>query len=71
MGKETENKKTILHEISKDDLKKILANHSLWLSSRGAEGQPVNLEGHNLRGAVLVGIDLKKANLKGIGSGVR
>ena len=65
MEKETDNNKTTLHEISKDDLKKILTNHSLWLSSGETKGQPANLEGCNLRGAVLLGANLKRANLKG------
>ena len=65
MEKETDNTKTTLHEISKDDFKKILINHSLWLSSGETEGQPANLEGCNLRGAVLLGANLKRANLKG------
>ena len=65
MGKKIDNNQTTLYEISKDDLKNILTNHSLWLSSGEAEGKPANLAGCNLRGVVLLGENLKKANLEG------
>ena len=64
MEKETNNQ-TALHEVSKNDLKSILINHSLWVSSGGKKGRPANLAGYNLRGVVLLGENLKKANLQG------
>ena len=64
LSKEEKNNKTAFREISKDDLKKVLTNHSLWLGSEKKGGQAANLEGYNLRGAVLLGANLKKANLK-------
>lgn len=65
MKKETINKEIAYHEISKDELKRVLENHSIWLTSKKVTGQPANLEGYNLRGAVLLGANLKNANLKG------
>ncbi len=65
MESEVDNTQTSLHEVSKDDLKNILINHSLWLSSGEKEGKPANLAGYNLRGVVLLGENLKKANLEG------
>ena len=56
---------TILHEISKDDLKYILENHSVWINTDEKEGKQANLAGYNLRGIVLLGENLKKANFKG------
>ena len=56
---------TILHEISKDDLKHILENHSVWINTDEKEGKQANLAGYNLRGIVLLGENLKKANFKG------
>lgn len=63
--KKESNKEIAFHKISKDGLKKVLENHSLWLSSKKVTGQPANLEGYNLRGAILLGANLKSANLKG------
>ena len=65
MEKEINNNLALLHEVSKDDLKNILANHSLWISSGETKGEPANLAGYNLRGVVLLGENLKKANLQG------
>ena len=33
---------TILHEISKDDLKHILENHSVWINTDEKEGKQAN-----------------------------
>ena len=63
--KENNNKEIALREISKDELKRVLKDHSIWLSSNKVSGQPANLERYNLRGAVLLGVNLKNANLKG------
>ena len=65
MGKKINNNQTALHEVSKNDLKNILTNHSLWISSGETKGEPANLAGYNLRGIVLLGENLKKANLQG------
>jgi len=65
MEKEINNNPTPLHEVSKNDLKNILANHSLWISSGETKGEPANLARYNLRGVVLLGENLKKANLQG------
>ena len=65
MGKEIYNNQTSLHVVSKNDLKSILTNHSLWVNSGETEGKPANLVGYNLRGVVLLGENLKKANLMG------
>jgi uncharacterized protein YjbI with pentapeptide repeats len=65
MGKKINNNQTALHEVSKNDLKNILTNHSLWISSGETKGEPANLAGYNLRGVVLLGENLKKANLQG------
>ena len=49
--------------MNREDLKEILATHSLWL--QGRSGQQANLEGANLEGANLEGADLEGANLEG------
>ena len=48
--------------MTKDDLKKILDDHALWL--RGEGGARANLRGANLRGANLQDTDLRWANLR-------
>ena len=58
MNKEKHKNNIILHEISKDDLKHILANHSVWVSTEEKEGEQANLAGYNLRGVVLLGKNL-------------
>jgi len=65
MNKEKHKNNTSLHEISKDDLKHILANHLVWVSTGEKEGKQANLSGINLRGVVLLGENLKKANFEG------
>ena len=65
MNKEKHKNNTILHEISKDDLKHVLANHLVWVSTGEKEGKQANLSGINLRGVVLLGKNLKKANFEG------
>ena len=65
MGKKIYTNQTSLHVVSKNDLKNILTNHSLWLNSGETEGEPANLAGYNLRGVVFLGENLKRANLKG------
>jgi hypothetical protein len=49
MVKEIDNSQSSLHIASKDDLKNILINHSLWLNSEEKEGERANLAGYNLR----------------------
>jgi len=63
--KEPGDKEIGLRKISKEELKSVLKNHSLWLNSEKVIGQPANLEGYNLRGAILLGANLRNANLKG------
>ena len=64
MEKDTDSNITNSPKISKNDLKKILTHHSLWLHSDESEGEMANLERSNLRGAVLLGANLVKANFK-------
>jgi len=47
--------------VTPDELKRIIADHSLWLAGNG--GKKANLIGANLRGADLSGADLSGANL--------
>ncbi|MCH7922764.1 MAG: pentapeptide repeat-containing protein [Nitrospinae bacterium] len=59
-----------LHEISEEDLHKILAEHAKWVESEGREGERANLartnlRGKNFQGANLQGADLQGANLGG------
>ena len=46
-------------------LNNILAEHKLWVETKGKQGQRANLEGANLEGANLVGANLCNANLEG------
>ena len=54
----------VRRDITKEDLKKVLADHARWLDSGKTEGQAASLEGCNLRGAILLGANLRGANLK-------
>ena len=47
------------------DLKKILSDHKKWLDSNGQEGALADLKNWKLKGAVLIGANLKNANLEG------
>ena len=47
------------------DIKKILEQHKIWLSSSGEEGNQADLIGADLRDANLSGADLRDANLIG------
>jgi len=49
--------------MSDEKLKDMLADHTLWLASKG--GKQANLRGANLRGANLRGANLSGANLSG------
>ena len=49
--------------MNKEELKRILEQHKIWLESDGEEGERANLEGVNLKGANLEGVNLKGANL--------
>jgi len=49
--------------VNSDELKRILADHALWLAANG--GKCANLRGANLRGANLRGADLSEADLSG------
>ena len=51
-------------EISKEELKDILSEHQLWTDSEGTKGKAANLNKRFLKGAVLIGANLEKANLK-------
>ncbi|MFZ5448580.1 MAG: pentapeptide repeat-containing protein [Thermodesulfobacteriota bacterium] len=56
--------------ITQDDLDWILQEHALWITSKGREGEPANLEGADLRRveldkANLSRVSLRKANLSG------
>ena len=46
-----------------EQLKQVLTDHSLWLSSNGKQGKRAGLSGSNLTGADLSGADLTRANL--------
>ena len=47
------------------DIKKILEQHKIWLSSGGKEGNKADLRGADLRDANLGSADLSNANLRG------
>jgi len=56
--------------VERAELDKIVADHSLWLDSRGDEGQRADFSGADLsradlRGANLYGVDFSRANLTG------
>ena len=51
-----------------EDLKKILADHKLWLNNEGGQGADLrraDLQGADLQGADLQGADLRRAYLQG------
>lgn len=48
-----------------EQLKQVLTDHSLWLSSNGKQGKRAGLHRANLTGANLSGADLTRANLTG------
>ena len=48
-----------------NELKEILANHKLWLATRGKEGLSADLSGADLSGADLSGANLSWADLSG------
>jgi uncharacterized protein YjbI with pentapeptide repeats len=50
--------------VSDQELKRILADHALWLAKNG--GNRANLSGANLRGANLSDADLSRADLCGV-----
>ena len=52
-------------EFSEKELAKILAEHKLWVESRGKKGERANLGGADLSGVNLIGIDLSDAYLNG------
>ena len=47
------------------ELKTILFKHKTWLETNGRDGEQANLKDCHLKGAVLLGADLRKANLEG------
>ena len=51
-------------EYSKKELKDILDNHKLWLSTNRKEGSRADLRSANLSGADLRGADLRSADLR-------
>ena len=53
------------HDISIEELNRILAAHGQWLNSDGQAGQRANLSQINLQGANLASVNLQKANLAG------
>jgi uncharacterized protein YjbI with pentapeptide repeats len=53
------------HDISNEDLNRILAAHVTWLESDGKLGQRANLSRVNLQGANLAAANLRKAKLTG------
>ena len=50
---------------SASEIKIILSKHKIWLETSGREGKQANLKNHQLKGAVMIGADLKDANLEG------
>jgi len=53
-------------KMTKDDLKNIIAEHSLWLKSNGKKGSPADLSGANLSGIDLSEVNLLLARLTGV-----
>ena len=53
-----------MKKITATALKKILAQHALWLESARKQGKQANLQGANLYRANLQGANLYRANLK-------
>ncbi len=53
-----------LREVSKEELKQILAAHETWLETGGEEGKQADLSRANLQGAILVSADLQGAILR-------
>jgi len=53
------------HDISIEELNRILAAHGQWLESDGKIGQRANLSQINLQGANLASVNLQRANLAG------
>lgn len=54
-----------MSKITETELKQILANHNLWTSTGGKQGERANLIGSNLKGANLYGANLRDAILAG------
>ena len=57
---------SIENTFSPSELKKVLSDHKVWLKTAGRDGKPANLKACHLKGAVLVGADLRKAALEGV-----
>jgi uncharacterized protein YjbI with pentapeptide repeats len=53
----------IFHDISKEELNRILAAHVIWFESQGKAGQRANFWRVNLQGANLARVNLQGANL--------
>ena len=54
-----------MRKVSREELKKILADHQLWLETDGKKGKKADLAETDLQGTNLQGADLFDANLQG------